>query len=156
MITRADIEKAYQESGLTGLVIDGPIEKFINMIAVAAYKHAVETAPEIGAAIRRAYERAVTETASAIAKEATDRIEHMVRTGTISTDDRPLPPLPEPDVKETPVGWDLWGVGKMESYARLARGEAAEAVAQVFGGKLYWVTAAPFLEDGTKLYALKK
>jgi len=71
-------------------------------------------------------------------------------------DDRPLPPLPEPDVKETPVGWNLWGVGKMESYARLARGEPMECVAQVFGGKIHWVSAPPVLQDGTKLYAFRK
>jgi len=80
MITRAEVEKAYQESGLTGLIIDGPFEKFINLIAAAAYKHALG-APEIDAAVKRAYERAITETAGAFVKEAIDRIECMAETG---------------------------------------------------------------------------
>ena len=75
--------------------------------------------PEIDAAIKRAYERAVAETAGAMVKEATDRMEHMVETGT-----------------RLPLNM--------------------ECVAQVFGGKLHWISAAPILADGAKLYAFRK
>jgi|SRR5882762_10660766 len=91
-----------------------------------------------------------------------------------TVDDRPLPPKPpfivlwakgdELHARDTESGSTTMLSGqffaydseRMDQYARLARGEPMECVAQVFGGKIHWVSAAPVLADGTKLYAFRK
>ncbi len=77
MITRAEVEKAYKESGLTGLIIDGPFEKFINLIAAAAYKHAhAELEAELNryARLNRYESRKRAEAAEKRVKELEDAI----------------------------------------------------------------------------------
>jgi hypothetical protein len=47
-----------------------------------------------------------------------------------------LPPMPEPDV--TPVGWNLWGAGKMQAYALAARADLAAEIAILEGRLDIW------------------